>query len=851
MRSGANESHPARAQALATGADAYTYALSEVNGLIRLHPGHFDTLVPAASLPIGSTLTLLQDKRQNWWGSCGSTLVQFSKDGGVTQTWSHAEGLDLGTIHKLAFDPSGDLWIGARGGVAVIDASGAVTKLLTTKRDLAQGEVREIHFRANGITWLGHYGGGVSLIGKNDEVRLLSLKHGLHENVVHRILPEADGSLILLGNRGVSWLSAEDVLGLENDPQHHATPRVFDQLPGVPEFEGMGGAMPAGSRTADGEVLLPALLSVARFSPSAARALLPAPKLKFVRLSTNRSDFLGGSAQSIAPDDRGLLAYYRAITFVDPHLVRYQYMLEGRESDWVDAGDRELAHYESLPPGRYRFLVRAANRDGVWSEVLSTETLHFRAAWFELTETWVALVGATNLVAILLVRQRFVRQRSKRSELEQLVASRTAALATARDRLETEVEMRTGDLRQALSSLRADMEKREHLEAKLRQSERLESVGRLAGGIAHDFNNILTAVLGEADLGASASGDDKQRERFHRIRDAGDRAARLTQQMLAFSREQPTRPCAVVIDDAIQDISGLLHQFLPSEIELVLDLRAPGACAQIDPGQLEQVIMNLVLNARDALEETGWIEVSTRVVCSQVGSAGSDGEGQETSDQIELRVRDNGCGISEQVLPHIFDPFFTTKDPGRGTGLGLASVHGIVQQAGGVIEVSNSSAEGSEFRICFPRSGSDTNLQESEGAVINARATVVLCDDEPAVLQVMQRALDGEEWELLATSSPTQALSLAQDHVGDIHLLVTDVVMPGMTGVELAQAWKRSRPQTRVAFVSGYSRGGLHASGEQGIDGAFLAKPFRPENFRSFVREQLKGAPERAGLGSQ
>lgn len=852
LPSGETLIHPAHAESMATGSDGYTYALSSATGLVRLHLDRFDTIVPPSSLPPGATLTLLQDAHDNWWASSGNRLIQFPVNGSAPRTWGKAEGLDLGMIHKLAWGPQGELWVGARSGVAVLGANGEVTRVLSTARELAVGEVREILFRENGFTWLGHYGGGISLIDSGGKVRELSVAQGLHENVVHRMLPEADGSLILLGNRGISWISAVDVSGLESDPSHRAVPRVFDQLPGVDQFEGMGGAMPAGGRSTNGDVIVPALLAVARFSPSAARHRPPAPKLKFVRLSTNKRDFSGSEAISIQPDDRGLLAHYRAISFVDPHLIRYQYMLEGRETDWVDANDRVIANYESLPPGRYRFLVRAANRDGVWSDVLSTQELRFHAAWFELTWVWVLLLGATSLLSIQLVRTRFARQRMKRFELEELVASRTAALARARDRLEAEVSMRTEDLRQALSDLRADLAKREELEAKLRQSERLESIGRLAGGIAHDFNNILTAILGEADLGESASRDEKLRARFHRIRDAGERAARLTQQMLAFSREQPCRPCAVVIDDATQDISGLLQQFLPSEIDFALKLQAPGACVQIDPGQLEQVIMNLVLNARDSLGEDGKIEVATRVLSAGADEGQAAGAGRQVAgDQIELRVSDNGCGIPAEVRPHIFDPFYTTKDPGSGTGLGLASVHGIVQQAGGVIEVRDSSIQGSEFRILLPRCGAENDLETKPPVASNSRATIVLCDDEPAVLRVMTRALDGEDWELLAASNPTQALALAEEHAGDIHLLVTDVVMPGMTGVELARAWKQTRPQTRVAFVSGYSRGGLHASGEQGLDGRFLAKPFRPENFRSFVREQLRNAPEPANLSSQ
>jgi signal transduction histidine kinase/ligand-binding sensor domain-containing protein/CheY-like chemotaxis protein len=850
-RDGESSRHSARAESMAAGADGYTYALSPLNGLIRLHPDRFDTLVPPEALPPGPTLALLQDAYGNWWGSCGSRLVQFPTNGLAPRVWGNPDGLDLGIIHKLALDARGDLWVGARGGIAVVGATGAVTKVLSTTRELAMGEVREIHFRNNGLTWLGHYGGGISLLDANGKARVLTVAHGLHENVVHRILAEADGSLILLGNRGISWLSAADVAGLENDPSYRASPRVFDQLPGVAEFEGMGGAMPAGGYTANGDVVLPALLAAARFSTASARPRLPAPNLKFVRIESNKADLAESEAQFIPPDDRGLLVQYRAITFVDPHLVRYQYILEGRESDWVDAGNRELAHYESLPPGRYRFLVRAANRDGVWSEVLSTQSLHFRAAWFERTWVWVLVLAASGVLTIHLLRRSFARQRLKRDDLERTVASRTAALATARDRLETEVEMRTEDLRQALSSLRADMAKREELEAKLRQSERLESVGRLAGGIAHDFNNILTAILGEADLGEAATSDEKLRARFLRIRDAGEHAARLTEQMLAFSREQPSRPRAVRIDAAIRDTSGLLQQLLPNDIEFSLDLQADGACAQIDPSQLEQVIMNLVLNARDALGKDGRIEVATRVLARQAELASSTKGGQDGVDQIELRVRDNGCGIAEGVRPHIFDPFFTTKDPGKGTGLGLASVHGIVQQAGGTIEVSSSSKDGSEFRIRLPLCGYQHGAETKEDAAPRARTTVMLCDDEPAVLQVMTRALEGEAWELLAASSPAQALAVARDRPGAIDLLVTDVVMSGMTGVELARAWKLARPKTRVAFVSGYSRGGLHASGEQEIEGAFLAKPFRPESFRSFVRDQLKDVPEPTNLSSQ
>ena len=823
-------------ESLALGADGMLHAASGRDGLVRLGRHEPETrIAPEATLG-GEARALLADEDGGWWISSDAALQHFDRDG-TRRVWAAEQGLDLGTIYKLCFDRRGTLWIGARFGAAALDPQAGTLRTWGEVDGIAPAPVREIHFLASGAALLGHYGAGLSLLRDGETPRTIGLADGLHENVVHRIIELEDGALLLLGNRGLSMLAAEEVRALDAGRNSLSlTPRVFDTAARTPVFEGMGGAMPAGVMTSSGDLVFPALQSVVHFRPSIAGARLPAPHVQIqeIVVSTERLD--PALPHSLQAEARNMAVRFRASCFVDRHLLRYQYQLVGADPDWRDAGNNELVHYSNLAPGEYRFRVRATNRDGVWSEVVESAPMVLQPHWFERRVVW--LGGGVLLIAAAswFITMRFRMQRRRREALERVVAERTADLAAARDQAEKLTAERTKDLRQALEKLRADMEERDELRKQLSRTERLDALGRLAGGIAHDFNNILTAVLGEADLGHASTDDEDARRRFERIRAAGERATELTSQMLAFGRTQPMRRELVRLDDAVRSATELLQPLLPKAIQLEWRLEADEACLSIDPTQLSLVVMNLVLNARDAIDGAGRIVVHTR--CD--------------AEQVELRVEDDGAGIPAEVQPHVFDPFFTTKGPGEGTGLGLSSVHGAVTRAGGRVDFHSAPGRGAQFQVTFPRVAAPSQAEQSVGSgpsdAVHARRrpTVLLCDDEPSVLQIMERSLDGESLQVLTADSPELALQIMREHAGLIDLVVTDSVMPAMSGEQLAAAIRAARPGTSICFVSGYSHSGLSAAGSLDEQAPFLSKPFRPEAFRRFVLEQLSSSPEPA-----
>lgn len=390
-----------------------------------------------------------------------------------------------------------------------------------------------------------------------------------------------------------------------------------------------------------------------------------------------------------------------------------------------------------------------------------------------------------------------------------------------------------------------DITERKRLEEQLRQSQKMEAVGRLAGGVAHDFNNLLTAIRGHVDLllhdgslGSSHHSD------IDEIGKAADRAAALTQQLLAFSRRQMLQPVVLEIDDVLRDVESLLRRVIPANIAFDTALNAPQARIRADRAQIEQVLMNLVVNARDAMEDTGTIRIQTErtVVGEEFVRANP---GATTGDFVKLVVCDTGVGMDPHTLTHVFEPFFTTKDVGKGTGLGLATVYGIVTQSGGYIRVSSEMGTGSTFEIYFPevqepvsqKRGAETAAPTSE---LSVSATVLVAEDEDAVRALTCRILRKRGYQVLEARDGREAIDVATNHAGDIQLLVTDVIMPRLGGRELSENLTRMIPHMRVLFMSGYTDDQLLQRGVlQSGSGNFLEKPFTPEALARKVREVL------------
>jgi PAS domain S-box-containing protein len=385
-----------------------------------------------------------------------------------------------------------------------------------------------------------------------------------------------------------------------------------------------------------------------------------------------------------------------------------------------------------------------------------------------------------------------------------------------------------------------DMTERNELEARLRQGAKMEAVGRLAGGIAHDFNNLLTAILGCCELLAMELKEQPDTwEDLEEIRGAATRAGALTQQLLAFSRRQVLNPKVLDLNTEVENIRRMLSRVIGEDITLSTQLDPGLGQIKADPSQLEQILMNLVINARDAMPDGGTLLIET---------ANSDppSEWNQPPDRcVMLGVRDNGIGMDDAVRSHIFEPFFTTKETGKGTGLGLATVYGIVKQSGGYITVESSPGKGATFRVYFPRIHGLADQPKRAPRLSPARnrtATILLVEDELAVRRLASRLLRQQGYTVMEAANGLEALRLASDQKQPIHLLLTDVVMPGMSGPELALHLGRDQATMKVIYMSGYADDALgnHGVLAEGTD--FLQKPFTPHDLTVRVRESLQTA---------
>jgi len=394
--------------------------------------------------------------------------------------------------------------------------------------------------------------------------------------------------------------------------------------------------------------------------------------------------------------------------------------------------------------------------------------------------------------------------------------------------------------------LQQEMERRAATEASLRRSQKLEALGRLTGGIAHDFNNILTVLVAESELLEESTNpgralSEEEQTQIRAIRASADRASELTGQLLAFSRLQAGVPEVVSPDASIQKLEPMLERLIREDVRLEVTTNAPGACVRIDPSQLDQVVMNLVLNSSDAMPRGGSLEIQTARWEGDPVTLQVDPEARPAP-AVVIRVRDTGQGIESDDLERIFDPFFTTKGVGRGTGLGLATAHGIVSQAGGDIRVEASGETGTTFEILLPEvPQAEVAISEPKTRVSGktTAARILLCEDDEAVRRSTRRILMTEGHSVHGVASGEEALEWLQDGANELELLVSDVILPGMNGAELSHAAVEVRPDLRVLLVSGYTANVLKESGVP-PEVELLEKPFKPDVLLARVASLLR-----------
>jgi len=385
-----------------------------------------------------------------------------------------------------------------------------------------------------------------------------------------------------------------------------------------------------------------------------------------------------------------------------------------------------------------------------------------------------------------------------------------------------------------------DITERKHLEEQLRNAQQLEAIGRLAGGVAHDFNNILGIIMGHAELLLATGADERSHNGLEQIRRAAERAASLTQQLLAFSRKQVLQPRVLDLNESVTDVEKMLSRVIGEDIELIAKLHPSLMMVKADPNQIEQVLINLAVNARDAMPHGGKLTMET---------ANVQLEGEEARDldvspgsYVMLKVGDTGNGMDVVTLSHAFEPFFTTKPMGKGTGLGLSTVYGIVKQSGGGIQVESEPGRGTSFRIYLPatESGQGRHAERSiPSGVAGGLETILIAEDEPDLRELTRIFLESYGYKVLQAASAEDALRTAEQFGSPIHLLLTDVIMPGMSGPQLAEKIQGRDPKTKVVYMTGYTDDMVvqHRVLEPGVQ--LLQKPFTKSELALKVRSTL------------
>jgi PAS domain S-box-containing protein len=394
-------------------------------------------------------------------------------------------------------------------------------------------------------------------------------------------------------------------------------------------------------------------------------------------------------------------------------------------------------------------------------------------------------------------------------------------------------------LRDITERTRAEIE-RARLEEQLQQAQKLAAVGRLAGGIAHDFNNLLTVIRGYGELLLASMHDDAQRRKdVEEIVRAAAHSSSLTRQLLAFSRRQVFEEKLVDLNEVVGDMERMLTRLIGDDVALISRLDPELSLVKADETRIEQVIANLVINASDALPKGGTVTIETRMACIPESSAPSPH--LCSGSYVVLSVSDNGIGMDDDTMARAFEPFFTTKAVAEGTGLGLAIVYGTVKQCGGEIRVESARGKGTTFRIFLPAASAE--IDELAPADASGRLTgdevVLLVEDNDQVRELAERALGTRGYAVVSTSSAADALETARTHEGPIHLLVTDVVMPEMSGIALATSLRDLRPSTRVLFMSGYTERRIELDYISEAEIPFIAKPFAPRELVRVVRDTL------------
>lgn len=776
-------------------------------GLARLDGQRFVDQTAALGLPPVGIRTLYEDNRGTLWVGSDSALSRGTPRGQAVLR--HGKRTLSGRVYTMVEDGNHRLLV-ASGTLSYV-AGDSLAVFVSASGDTVP-QAMDLYADTAGI-WVSSYSRGLALL-RGDSLRFFPPQRtGIFAQAL-RILDDGRGALWLSSDAGIQRVRKLELLAYLADTTRRVASRIFTKFDGLRSQDFSKSGSTSGSRSSDGRLWLPTTGGLVVLDPASIRVDTKVPQVFVEDVAAD------GRSQRLAPRvslPRGTRRVQIAFTSTQlavPSRVRLYYKLDGIDPEWREANalDR-TATYEDLPRGTFRFLVRAANPDGYESAAPAEVAIVSRPALWRNVWFWGLLTVLVGMAGTLGYRWRVGQLRSHAVMLQRLVDERTESLAA-----------------------------RERLEHQLLHAQKLESVGRLAGGVAHDLNNLLTAILGHTELAlAEPDVPEQLRADLGEVRTVSMRAANLTKQLLAFARKQVVQPKLLQLGDLAANIDTLVRRLLPENITFAILRSEGGWLVRADPSQIEQVVINLAVNARDAMPQGGRLTLRTRAVSADAAFV-ADHPQFAPGDYVLLEIEDTGIGMSRDVQSHLFEPFFTTKETGKGTGLGLATTFGIVTQSGGHILVESKEGAGSTFRVYLPRAAGDI---AADGASVPAKMPrgterLLLVEDERAVRDVAERTLRSLGYVVNTASDGVEALEVLEAMHGGVQLVLTDMRMPRLGGLELADAVRERWPGLRVVCMSGHSEALLANDGARAA--LVLQKPFTAAELAACVRTTLDSA---------
>ncbi len=715
----------------------------------------------------------------------------------------------------------GALWVLCESGSAIRYRAGK-----TEEFNLGRDSLQSIYQDRQGAIWIGKASSGLHRLA-GGKVTTYRTRESEDPDDVLAIVEDQRSHLWLTSSSGLRRVSRPQLEEVAEGKRDKAWFQHFDESAGLRTRDFSAGT--GGFLARDGSILLPSAAGVVQVNPAFDFSWQPSFEPVLDSVQVRGAPVTPGARNEVslrASESR--VAFHFSVPMVwSPHLLHYQ--LAGFEPAWQAARDGQPASYTNLPPGRYHFLVRISPFGGEPGQPKRLATINvdapfYRTGWFlALTAVLLALIGAQ----IAHFRARRVRQQNERLEAEVLQRTDQLQMALRSERMSAAAALaREQDLEQVRVRLEGEIRQRADVEQQLIHAQKMESVDRLAGGVAHDFNNLLTVIFANLELAKlSETLDAEQAAHLDEIEQATRRAADLTRQLLTFARRQIVEPKVVDVNTIITGLGRILRRLVGEDVELVMIMAADLGPVKVDPGQFEQILLNLVINARDAMPRGGKLTIETHA----------------NEDSASVSVTDTGMGMDQATMDRIFEPFFTTKRDAGGTGLGLAICYGITRQAGGDIRVKSEPGKGARFEVVFPLvEGKVEQLpQEVFGPWAVGDERILVAEDEDRVRELIVHTLRAHGYQVTAAANGEEALRALEAGGWNSDLVIADVVMPLMGGRELADRLAERRPGARILYISGYTEDASFHShlAETGRD--FLAKPFALAGLARKVRQVL------------